>query len=340
MGVTWADVFETDVGSPGSSRTTDGAIGEERSRGAFKRLRESLSRSRRALVSELGGSLFERIDSSTWEQLEEALVMADVGVPVTARVVAELERQVESGEVEATPTAVRDRLVELLAEVASTDSGPIVLDGDPSVILLTGVNGSGKTTSAGKLAWRLREEFGLSVILAAADTFRAAAGEQLEAWAARAGVDIVSSQQGADPGAVAFDAIAAAKARGADVVIVDTAGRLQTEKSLMEELGKVRRVVEREAPGAPHGTLIAIDATTGQNGLRQAGAFLDAVAVDGVVLTKLDGSAKGGIALAITSELGVPVRLVGLGEGLEDLRPFDAREFSRALTDLDGEDST
>ena len=337
MGVTWVDVFETDAGPP--SPDGSGETGpEEESKGAFARLRESLSRSRRALVSELGGSLFERIDSSTWEQLEEALVMADVGVPVTARVVADLEREVESGQVEATPRAVGDRLVELLSGVASTDAGPIVLDGDPSVILLTGVNGSGKTTSAGKLAWRLSQEFGLSVILAAADTYRAAAAEQLETWSSRAGADFVSSQQGADPGAVAFDAIAAGRARGADVVIVDTAGRLQTEKSLMEELAKVRRVVEREAPGAPQATLIAIDATTGQNGLRQARSFLDAAAVDGVILTKLDGSAKGGIALAITSELGIPVRLVGLGEGVEDLRPFDAGAFSRALLDLDGED--
>jgi fused signal recognition particle receptor len=288
------------------------------------------------LVSELGGNLFDRVDSSTWEGLEEALIMADVGVPVTARVVADLEREVESGEVEASPQVVRDRLIELLSAVASTDSGPIVLDGDPSVILLAGVNGSGKTTSAGKLAWRLKEEFGLSVILGAADTYRAAAGEQLEAWADRAGVGVVSSQQGADPGAVAFDAVAAGRARGADLVIIDTAGRLQTEKSLMEELAKVRRVVEREAPGAPHGTLLTIDATTGQNGLRQARSFLDTVSVDGVILTKLDGSAKGGIALAITSELGIPVRMVGLGEGIDDLGPFDAMDFARALLDLDG----
>ena len=335
MTTTWTDLFEVGTeGTTGRGAPPNGGEESER-KGAFARLRESLSRSRRALASELGASLFERIDSSTWERLEEALIMADAGVPVTADVVARLEREVDTGEVAATPEAVRERLEGLLAGIASIDSGPIVLDGSPSVILMTGVNGSGKTTSAGKLAWRLKEVFGLEVILAAADTYRAAAGEQLEAWADRAGAGIVRSQQGADPGAVAFDAIAAGKARGADVVIVDTAGRLQTERSLMDELAKVRRVVEREAPGAPHGTLIAIDATTGQNGLRQARSFLEAVDVDGVILTKLDGSAKGGIALAITSELEIPVRLVGLGEGMEDLRPFDPGDFARALLEPD-----
>ncbi len=335
MSTTWTDLFE--AGTAGAGAPAPEADGDEDGgkKGAFARLRESLTRSRRALASELGPSLFERIDSSTWERLEEALIMADAGVPVTAEVVARLEGEVDTGEVAATPEAVRERLEALLAEIASTDSGPIVLDGDPSVLLMTGVNGSGKTTSAGKLAWRLKEEFGLSVILGAADTYRAAAGEQLEAWAGRAGAGIVRSQQGADPGAVAFDAIAAGRARGADLVIVDTAGRLQTEKSLMDELAKVRRVVEREAPGAPHGTLITIDATTGQNGLRQARSFLDAVEVDGVVLTKLDGSAKGGIALAIASELGIPIRMVGLGEDMRDLRPFDPGDFARALLEPD-----
>ena len=335
MSTTWTDLFEAGAAAAGAPAPEPAGDHEGEKKGSFARLRESLSRSRRALVSELGPSLFERIDSSTWERLEEALIMADAGVPVTAEVVARLEGEVDTGEVAATPEAVRKRLEDLLAGITSTDSGPIVLDGDPSVILMTGVNGSGKTTSAGKLAWRLREEFGLSVILGAADTYRAAAGEQLEAWAERAGAGIVRSQQGADPGAVAFDAIAAGRARGADVVIVDTAGRLQTEKSLMDELAKVRRVVEREAPGAPHGTLITIDATTGQNGLRQARSFLDAVEVDGVILTKLDGSAKGGIALAVASELGIPVRMVGLGEGMEDLRPFDPGDFARALLEPD-----
>jgi fused signal recognition particle receptor len=200
----------------------------------------------------------------------------------------------------------------------------------PSVILVVGVNGTGKTTTIGKLANKLREH-GHSVVLAAADTFRAAADEQLEIWAERAQADIVGSQKGGDPAAVAYDAIEAAQARGKDVVVVDTAGRLHTQSNLMQELSKVRRVIEQRLPGAPHETLLVVDATTGQNGLQQARLFGDAVGVTGVALTKLDGSAKGGIAVAIAHELGLPVKLVGVGEGLEDLRPFDPRDFAQAL---------
>jgi fused signal recognition particle receptor len=198
------------------------------------------------------------------------------------------------------------------------------------VILIVGVNGTGKTTTIGKLASRLREH-GHAVILAAADTFRAAAEEQLEIWADRAGADFVGSERGGDPAAVAYDAIDAATARGRDVVIVDTAGRLHTQTNLMEELAKIRRVIERRLQGAPHETLLIVDATTGQNGLQQARLFSEAVDVSGVALTKLDGSAKGGVALAIAHELGLPVKLVGVGEGIEDLRPFDPDDFARAL---------
>jgi fused signal recognition particle receptor len=194
-----------------------------------------------------------------------------------------------------------------------------------------GVNGTGKTTTVGKLAWHLHRELGRRVLLAAADTFRAAGPEQLEGWAERAGCELVRGAEGADPGAVAFDAISQAGARGADVVIVDTAGRLHTQHDLMEELAKVRRVIAKQIPEAPHETLLTVDATTGQNGLRQAKLFAEAVGVDGVVLTKLDGTAKGGIALAIAGELGIPVKLIGVGEGLEDLRPFDPADFARAL---------
>jgi fused signal recognition particle receptor len=197
--------------------------------------------------------------------------------------------------------------------------------------MVVGVNGTGKTTTIGKLAWHLHRELGLSVIIAAADTYRAAAIEQLETWAERAGVDIVRGAPGGDAGAVLFDAIEAAESRGADVVIADTAGRLHTHTNLMEELAKVRRVAAKRLEGAPHESLIVIDATTGQNGLRQAQAFAQAVDLTGVVLTKLDGTAKGGIALAIASELDLPVKLIGVGEGLEDLRPFDPREFAAAL---------
>ena len=199
------------------------------------------------------------------------------------------------------------------------------------MILITGVNGTGKTTTIGKIAWHLQKELGLSVVLGAADTFRAAAVEQLVAWGERAGCEVVRAAEGADPGAVAYDAVEAARSRGHDVAIIDTAGRLHTQHHLMEELAKVRRVIDRQLPGAPHETLLTIDATTGQNGLRQALLFREAVDVTGIVLTKLDGTAKGGIALAIAQELGVPVKLIGIGEALEDLRPFDPDDFARAL---------
>ncbi len=245
--------------------------------------------------------------------------------------VERLEHEVDAGTVPANGEAVRERLLEILAEVASAGSRRIDLSGEPAVLLMVGVNGTGKTTTIGKIAWRLSKEFGLSVVLAAGDTYRAAAAEQLAEWSERAGAELVRSQPGADPGAVAYDAISAARARGADVVIVDTAGRLHTQGNLMDELAKVRRVIAKQIPEAPHETLISIDATTGQNGLRQAKVFSEAVEVDGVVLTKLDGTAKGGIVLAIASELGIPVKLIGTGESLEDLRPFDPEDFARAL---------
>ncbi len=200
----------------------------------------------------------------------------------------------------------------------------------PAVILMTGVNGTGKTTSIGKIAWHLREA-GKTCVIGAADTFRAAAGEQFETWAERAGADFVSSESGADPAAVAFDSVGAAQARGRDVVIIDTAGRLHTQNHLMEELEKIHRVIGRRIEGAPHEVLLTIDATTGQNGLQQARLFTEAVDVTGLVLTKLDGTAKGGIALAIAHELGIPVKLIGVGEGVEDLRPFDPDDYARAL---------
>jgi fused signal recognition particle receptor len=297
---------------------------------SWRRLRESLSKSRRALQAELSSSLFEQLDDEAWERLEEALILADVGARTTADVVRRLEGEVDAGSVRGAD-AVRERLVELLAEVAGPGDARIDLSNRPAVVMVVGVNGTGKTTTIGKLAWHLRNELGLSVIVAAADTYRAAAIEQLEAWAERAGAEIVRGSPGGDPGAVLFDAIAAAQSRGADVVLADTAGRLHTHANLMAELAKVRRVAAKRLEGAPHESLIVIDATTGQNGLRQAQVFAEAVDLTGVVLTKLDGTAKGGIALAIASELGLPVKLIGIGEGLEDLRPFDAREFATAL---------
>ena len=327
----WDDAF--DLGAREIARAGeppgDSPSGERR--GAFRRLRESLSRSRQALQAELSASLTDKLDAEAFERLEEALIMADVGAPATAEVVGRIEQEVEAGEL-APGEAVRDRLAALLADMAVGEgSSRIDLRARPAVVMVVGVNGTGKTTTIGKLAWHLRQEQGLEVLIAAADTYRAAAIEQLETWAERSEVEIVRGTHGGDAGAVVFDAIGAAEARGADVVIADTAGRLQTHGNLMEELAKVRRVVAKRLEGAPHETLIVIDATTGQNGLRQAKAFADAVGVTGVVLTKLDGTAKGGIALAIARELGIPVKLIGVGEGLEDLRPFDPQEFAEAL---------
>jgi fused signal recognition particle receptor len=295
---------------------------EEDQAGFFTRLRDSLGKTRRAMTEQLAAAAFDPADDEAWERLEEALIAADVGVPTTAELVRRLEVR---SEVEELGEALAAEAAELLGEPGRLDLGE-----RPTVILVVGVNGTGKTTTIGKLASRLSEH-GHSVILAAADTFRAAAEEQLEIWAKRAQADFVGSERGGDPAAVAYDAIEAATARGRDVVIVDTAGRLHTQTNLMEELAKVRRVIERRLDGAPHETLLVIDATTGQNGLQQARLFGEAVDVSGVALTKLDGSAKGGVALAIAHELGLPVKLVGVGEGIDDLRPFDPYDFARAL---------
>jgi fused signal recognition particle receptor len=290
--------------------------------GFFSRLRDSLGKSRRALTEQIAAAAFDPGDEEAWERLEEALIAADVGVPTTAELVQRLEARGDAVELGA---ALSEEAAQLLGEPPRLDLGA-----QPTVILVVGVNGTGKTTTIGKLAKRLSEH-GHSVLLAAADTFRAAAEEQLEIWAKRSGADFVGSERGGDPAAVAYDAIEAAVARGRDVVIVDTAGRLHTQTNLMEELAKVRRVIERRLDGAPHETLLVVDATTGQNGLQQARLFGEAVDVSGVALTKLDGSAKGGVALAIAHELGLPVKLVGVGEGLDDLRPFDARDYATAL---------
>ncbi len=330
MATTWADLL--DVGdrelAPAAS---EGAGDEPQRRGFLRRLRESLATSRQALGAELSSSLFETVDAETWERLEEALIMADVGARTTAEVVGRLEDEVDAGQVEGAE-AIRDRLVELLADLATGDGKTrIDLRPRPAIVLIVGVNGTGKTTTVGKLAWHLQREAGLSVMLAAADTYRAAAVEQLGTWAERAGCDIVKAETGQDAGAVVFDAISAAETRDLDVVLIDTAGRLHTRHDLMDELAKVRRVIDKKIGRGPSETLIVVDSTTGQNGLRQAKVFSDAVDVTGVALTKLDGTAKGGIALAIAGELGIPVKLIGVGEGIEDLRPFDAPEFAAAL---------
>jgi fused signal recognition particle receptor len=290
-----------------------------------------MRKTREALTAELQSTLFQNLDDEAWERLEETLIYADVGASTTASIVGRLEQEVEGGTLQpGEPFEVRLR--ELLAEAARGDgAGTIDIRPQPTVVLMVGVNGTGKTTTIGKLAWHLQRELGKSVLLAAGDTYRAAAVEQLAEWADRAGCELIRAEQGSDPGAVAFDAVSAAKARGHDVVIIDTAGRLHTQTSLMDELAKVRRVIGKQLPDAPHETLLTIDATTGQNGLRQAKLFQEAVDVSGIVLTKLDGTAKGGIALAIAGELGLPVKLIGIGEALEDLRPFDPDDFARAI---------
>jgi fused signal recognition particle receptor len=322
----WSDLLLTRA--PAEAAGED-AGAPERRRGLFSRLRESLRATREALGSELQATLQQTLDASDWEALEEALILADVGAPTTAAVVAQLEDDAREQGLEG--EALLERLAQLLADSTRVGEQTIDLRPEPTVLLAVGVNGTGKTTTVGKLAWQLREGFGLRVLLGAADTFRAAATEQLEGCAARAGVDIVGGAEGSDPGAVAFEAVSRGRAGGYDVVLIDTAGRLHTQDNLMAELAKIRRVIERQCEGAPHETLLTVDATTGQNGLRQARLFAESVAVDGIVLTKLDGSAKGGVAIAIARVLGIPVKLIGVGEQLEDLRPFDADDYARAL---------
>ncbi len=324
----WSDLFITGEQDPAA--TADRAGGSRERGGLFRRLRENLSKTRRALGGEIHATLFQTLDEHTWERLEEALIMADVGATATASVVEALEAEAVEGGLSG-GEALSERLIELLAEAARTGEGRIDISARPTVILAVGVNGTGKTTTIGKLAWHLQRELGRTVLLAAADTFRAAATEQLEGWARRAGCEIVTGREGSDPGAVAFEAVARARREGTDVVIVDTAGRLHTQDDLMAELTKVRRVIERQLGDAPQETLLTIDATTGQNGLRQAHIFAEAAQVSGIVLTKLDGTARGGIAIAIARELGLPVKLIGIGEALEDLRPFDPGDFARAL---------
>ena len=313
MARSWAEFLGEDGAAPET---------EEERRGLFGRLRDSLGKSRRALTEQLAAAAFDPGDEEAWERLEEALIAADVGVRATAELVRRLEARREIPNLN---EALADEIAALLGEPGRLD-----VAARPAVLLVVGVNGTGKTTTIGKLAFRLAEH-GHSVVVGAADTFRAAAEEQLEIWAQRAGAEFVGSERGADPASVAYDAIGAAQTGGRDVVIVDTAGRLHTQTNLMEELAKVRRVIAGRLEGAPHETLLVIDATTGQNGLQQARLFGESAGVSGVALTKLDGSAKGGVAVPIAYELGLPVKLIGVGERLEDLRPFDPNEFARAL---------
>jgi fused signal recognition particle receptor len=326
----WTELF---VGGD-SDKPAPASAAQPASRGFFGRLSENLTRTRQALTDEVAASLTgDPHDQETWERLEEALIFADVGARTTARVVERLEGEAQAGALTGAP-ALTARLQELLAQLAAPGepgSDRISLREHPTVLLVVGVNGTGKTTTIGKLAWHLRHTLGRSVTVGAGDTYRAAAVEQLEEWSRRADCAFVRGAPGADPASVAFDTVATSRAQGSDVAIVDTAGRLHTQDDLMAELAKVGRVLDRQLPGAPHETLLTVDATTGQNGLRQARMFAQATPVTGIVLTKLDGTAKGGIALAIADELGIPVKLIGIGERLEDLRPFDPADYAQAL---------
>ena len=268
---------------------------------------------------------FDKLDDEFYDGLEEALILADIGAEAAVDTVAQLRKRV-SQRLLTRAEEVKDALRDILRSKLEVGDSALVLEGKPAVVLVIGVNGVGKTTSIGKLAARLKAE-GKKVLLCAGDTFRAAAADQLEIWAGRAGVDIVRQHEGADPGAVLFDALQAAKARGADVVLCDTAGRLHNKQNLMNELAKLRKIIDRECPDSSCETLLVLDATTGQNGLIQARTFKETAGLTGIILTKLDGTAKGGIVVAIAQELNVPVKFVGVGEGIDDLKSFDAKEF-------------
>ena len=298
--------------------------------GFFSKISAGLKKTRDSIMGSVNSMLhaFTKIDEELFEELEEILIRGDVGAPTAGRICDELRRKVKERGV-TDPEAVRGLLYETVAEMLRGGQ-ELRLTTKPSVILVIGVNGVGKTTTIGKLAARFRAE-GKKVVLGAADTFRAAAIEQLEIWAERAGADIVKHTQGADPAAVVFDSIAAAKARGADVVICDTAGRLHNKKNLMDELAKISRIIDRELPDADKEVLLVLDATTGQNAVNQAREFKNAAGITGIVLTKLDGTARGGVVLAIREDLDVPVKFIGVGEGVDDLQPFDPDDFARGI---------
>lgn len=326
------------TGEPGSGesdaakKTGDEVSPEPQKQGIFARLKQGLSKTRQNITGKIEQLVknTRKLDEEFYEELEEILIQADVGVNTTLELVENLKqsvRQKKITQVEEVKGLIKDEIVNLMkGKDASLNIAPV----KPTIIMVVGVNGVGKTTTIGKLAYRCKAE-GQKVIIAAADTFRAAAIEQLQIWAERAGVELIKHQEGSDPGAVVFDAVNAARARGADVLIIDTAGRLHTKVNLMEEIAKVRRVIQRAYPDAPHEVLLVLDATTGQNAISQANLFKKATGVTGIALTKLDGTAKGGIVIAIARELDIPVKLVGIGEKLEDLRDFSAREFVDAL---------
>jgi len=299
--------------------------------GFFAKLKEGLTKTRENFAGKIEEVFTGRkkIDEELYEELEEVLIRSDVGVNTSLQLVERLRKEVKQRKI-SEPSELALVLQELIAELLGEEEPLNLAKQGPSIILVVGVNGVGKTTTIGKLANRLKKD-GKRVIMAAGDTFRAAAVEQLEVWGERSGIEVIRQREGADPAAVAYDAVQAAKSRSVDVVIVDTAGRLHNQVNLMEELRKVKRVIEREIPGAPHEVLLVLDATTGQNALQQAKLFQEVAGVTGIVLTKLDGTAKGGVVLGIRGETGIPVKWIGIGEGIEDLRPFVPKDFAAAL---------
>lgn len=299
--------------------------------GFFDKLKEGLMKTRKSITDKIDQVLvsFGKVDEELFDELEEILITSDLGIETTMKVIADLKLKVKERKI-IDPMQVKGILKETLQEILEKGGNELKLDSKPAVIIVIGVNGVGKTTSIGKIA-NLYKQQGKKVLLAAGDTFRAAAIDQLEIWAERVGTEIIMHKEGSDPAAVIFDAVQAAKSRKADLLICDTAGRLHTKKNLMEELRKVSRVLDRELPGADRETLLVLDATTGQNAISQAKTFKETADITGIVLTKLDGTAKGGIVVAIKSELDIPVKLIGVGEQIDDLQKFDAREFVEAL---------
>ncbi len=309
----------------------------EEKRGFFRRLADGLPKTRNNIVSGMDAifSGFSDIDDDFYDEIEEILVMGDIGINATTEIIDNLKKKVKEQHIRE-PKECKKLLISSIKEQMQVGETAYEFEKRTSVVLVIGVNGVGKTTSVGKLAGKLKDQ-GLKVILAAADTFRAAAGEQLSEWASRAGVELISGSEGADPAAVVYDAVCAAKARKADVLLIDTAGRLHNKKNLMEELRKINRIIEREYPEAYRETLVVLDGTTGQNALEQARHFGEVADLTGIILTKLDGTAKGGIVVAIQSELNIPVKYIGVGEQIDDLQKFDADSFVNALflTDVD-----
>ena len=300
-------------------------------KGFFSRLKDGLTKTRDNFVAGIDNIFngFSEIDDDFYEEIEEILVMGDLGINATNNIIEDLKRQVAEKKIK-DPQECKKLLMDSIKAQMAVGEAAYEFENRKSVVLVIGVNGVGKTTSVGKLAGKLKDQ-GKKVVLAAADTFRAAAGEQLREWANRAGVEMIGGQEGADPASVVYDAVAAAKARKADVLLCDTAGRLHNKKNLMEELKKINRVIDREYPDAFRETLVVLDATTGQNALAQAKEFNEVTDITGIVLTKMDGTAKGGIAVAIQAELGIPVKYIGVGETIDDLQKFDSEEFVKAL---------